>query len=125
MGIFNIDIDSLNQRLYMSYYGGDWIMRSNLTGSPLTTIYDGSNGVGSGPLDLKVDPQGRYLYWVNQIGGSVQRARVNPFNATPVTLISGLINPTVIALVVIPEPGTSGLVFASLSCAWMAIGRRR
>ena len=72
-GLFSMDIDSLTQRLYMTYYGGDWVMRSGFNGS-YTTIFDQSNGVENGPLDLEVDPQGQFLYWVNETSGSIQRA---------------------------------------------------
>jgi hypothetical protein len=124
-GLFSMDIDSLTQRLYMTYYGGDWVMRSGFNGS-YTTIYDQSNGVENGPLDLEVDPQGQFLYWVNEISGSIQRAQVQPFSSTPVTLIAGLNNPTVIALGVIPEPGCSLLASIAVGVVGVSIrGRRR
>ncbi len=95
-----IAVDGAGGKIYFADFGQGLILRANLDGTGLATFQN--LGAGMAPYGVLFDPAAQRLYWTEYAAGRVRWA--SAAGGAPVTLYSGLANPTYLAFI----PPTAG-----------------
>lgn len=98
-----IAVDAAAGKLYFADFDQGLLLRSNLDGSGLATFQD--LGAGTGPYGVLLDPDTQRLYWTEYKAGRLRWAGLA--GGSPVTLYSGLANPTYLTFIP-PNAGGTG-----------------
>jgi hypothetical protein len=88
-GSEGVALDVPDGKVYWTEYDLDRIMRSNLDGTNIETLFTYPQNSENNPVDIEVDRMHGWLFWTNPIAHQIVRSDFNGGNVTVVSTVDG------------------------------------
>ena len=82
-------LDVPDGKVYWTEYDLDRIMRSNLDGTNIETLFTYPQNSENNPVDIEVDRMHGWLFWTNPIAHQIVRSDLNGGNVSVVSTVDG------------------------------------